>query len=84
MKMKVLISVLSALSAGIAAFALDINLVTAGISVADSSNSNQVYAAKELEKHLNLISGSKDNTSRVKGAKAVFVIGTPAPDMGEA
>lgn len=84
MKMKVLISVLFALSALITAFALDINLVTAGISVADSSNSNQVYAAKELEKHLNLISGSKDNTSRVKGAKAVFVIGTPAPDMGEA
>ena len=67
-----------------AAFALDIDLAKAGISVADPGNPNQAYAAKELEKHLNLISGRKAGTSRTGAANAVFVIGAPAPGMGKA
>jgi hypothetical protein len=39
-------------AANSAAFALDVNLVKAGISVSDPGNANQVYAARELEKHL--------------------------------
>ncbi|MBR3925123.1 MAG: DUF4838 domain-containing protein, partial [Kiritimatiellae bacterium] len=66
-----------------AAFALDVNLATAGISVSDSGNANQVYAARELEKHLNLVSGCKDR-KRTGGANAVFVIGSPAPGMRKA
>lgn len=66
-----------------AAFALDIDLATAGISVCDPGSSNQVYAARELEKHLNLISGCKDR-KRTGGAYAVFMIGTPAPGKGKA
>ena len=66
-----------------AAFALDVNLAKAGISVSDPGNANQVYAARELEKHLNLISGCKDR-KRTGGANAVFVIGSPAPGMRKA
>ena len=65
------------------AFALDIDLAKAGISVSNPADSNQVYAARELEKHLNLISGCKNN-ARTSGANAVFVIGTPAPGMRKA
>ena len=66
-----------------AAFALDVNLAKAGISVSDPGNANQVYAARELEKHLNLISGCKDR-KRTGGENAVFVIGAPAPGMRKA
>ena len=66
-----------------AAFALDINLAKAEISVSDPGNANQVYAARELEKHLNLISGCKDR-KRTGCANAVFVIGSPAPGMRKA
>ena len=66
-----------------AAFALDIDLAKAGISVSDPANSNQVYAARELEKHLNLIVGCKDR-KRTGGENAVFVIGSPAPGMRKA
>lgn len=66
-----------------AAYALDINLAKAGISVSDPGNANQMYAARELEKHLNLIAGCKDK-KRTGGANAVFVIGAPAPGMGKA
>ena len=65
------------------AFALDIDLAKAGISVSNPADSNQVYAARELERHLNLISGCKNN-ARTSGANAVFVIGTPAPGMRKA
>ena len=41
-----------AVMSGAAAFALDIDLATAGISVCDPGSSNQVYAAHELERHL--------------------------------
>ena len=64
-------------------FSLDIDLSKAGISVCDLANSNQVYAARELEKHLNLIAGCKDK-KRTSNADAVFVIGTPAPGMRKA
>ena len=70
-------------AANSAAFALDVNLAKAGISVSDPGNANQVYAARELEKHLNLISGCKDR-KRTGGANAVFVIGSPAPGMRKA
>ena len=66
-----------------AAFALDIDLAKAGISISDPANSNQVYAARELEKHLNLIVGCKDR-KRMGGANAVFVIGVPAAGMRKA
>jgi len=66
-----------------AAFALDVNLAKAGISVSDPGNANQVYAARELEKHLNLVSGCMDR-KRTGGANAVFVIGSPAPGMRKA
>ena len=69
--------------AGSAAFALDVNLAKAGISVSDPGNANQVYAARELEKHLNLVSGCKDR-KRTGDANAVFVIGSPAPGMRKA
>lgn len=72
-----------AVMSGAAAFALDIDLATAGISVCDPGSSNQVYAARELEKHLNLIAGCKDK-KRTGGANAVFVIGAPAPGKGKA
>ena len=49
-----------AVMASSAAFALDIDLAKAGISVCDPGNANQMYAARELEKHLNLIAGCKD------------------------
>ena len=67
-----------------AAFALDIDLATAGISVCDPGSSNQVYAARELEKHLNMISGRKGKARMTNGANAVFMIGTPAPGRGKA
>ncbi|MBR4937938.1 MAG: hypothetical protein IKZ22_03605, partial [Kiritimatiellae bacterium] len=67
-----------------ASFALDIDLAKAGITVCDPGNPNQVYAAKELEKHLDLISGRKAGTSRIGAANAVFVIGKAALGMGEA
>ena len=67
-----------------AAFALDIDLATAGISVCDPGSSNQVYAARELEKHLNMISGRKGKARMTNGANAVFMIGTPAPGKGKA
>ena len=67
-----------------AAFALDVNLATAGISVSDPGNANQMYAARELEKHLNMISGRKGKARMTNGANAVFMIGTPAPGKGKA
>ena len=76
-----IVAAMIAATAGLAAFAVDIDLANAGISVRDPGNPNQAYAAKELEKHLNLISGRKAGTSRTGGANAVFVIGTPAPGM---
>jgi hypothetical protein len=66
-----------------AAFALDIDLAKAGISLSDPANSNQVYAARELEKHLNLIAECKDR-KRTANSDAVFVIGVPAPGMRKA
>lgn len=71
-------------AAGFSGFALDIDLSTAGIAVCDSGCSNQIYAARELEKHLNLVSGCKDKHRIANGADAVFAIGTPAPGRGRA
>lgn len=73
-----------AATAGFSASALDIDLERAGISVVDPGNPNQASAAKELEKHLDLISGRKAGTSRIGAANAVFVIGKAAPGMAEA
>jgi hypothetical protein len=60
-----------------------IDLAKAGISLSDPANSNQVYAARELEKHLNLIAECKDR-KRTANSDAVFVIGVPAPGMRKA